>query len=121
MIQAIDSPVFYREFGALVRRRRDTLGQTQLQLASKIGLTRASIANIETGRQKVLFHQLVLIASALQLEVKDLLPTECLATPRGEFEIDIPVSGDLSDRQRRQIRQLLQGSYRAPKRAGAKE
>lgn len=37
---------------------------TQQQLADKIGLSRGSVANIETGRQQMLLHQLRDIARA---------------------------------------------------------
>jgi transcriptional regulator with XRE-family HTH domain len=47
----------YKAFGAQVRKRREVLGLTQLQLSTRIGLTRESVANIEAGRQSVLLHQ----------------------------------------------------------------
>lgn len=38
-------------------------------------MTRASIANIETGRQRILAHTLVALADALACDVADLLPS----------------------------------------------
>ncbi len=38
------------------------------------GLSRASIANIENGKQRVLLHQLFQFADALQVSLSDLIP-----------------------------------------------
>jgi transcriptional regulator with XRE-family HTH domain len=80
---------FYRELGSRIRRARR--GQlTQQELANRIGLSRAAVANIELGRQRVASHMLPRFAEALGLEPHDLLP-ETLAPGRDE-----EVSGDLS-------------------------
>jgi transcriptional regulator with XRE-family HTH domain len=57
----------YRALGRAVARRRHELVLTQAQVANQIGLSRASLANIESGRQKVLLHQVYLLAAALRL------------------------------------------------------
>jgi transcriptional regulator with XRE-family HTH domain len=74
----------YEAFGAEVRKQRDKLGWTQLELSTRIGLTRGSVANIEAGRQSVLLHQLLAIASALKLTPAQLLPAGAEALPTGE-------------------------------------
>jgi transcriptional regulator with XRE-family HTH domain len=66
----------YKAFGIRVRGQREALGMTQLQLSVEIGLTRGSVANIEAGRQSVLLHQFLALASALQLAPEQLLPTQ---------------------------------------------
>ena len=53
---------------------------TQAELSVRIGLSRASVANIESGRQAVLLHQFLALASALSTPPSDLLPT---AEPAG--------------------------------------
>lgn len=70
----------YPLLGRAVARRRETLGLTQAEVGERIGLTRASVANIETGRQKVLLHHVYMLADALQFDsICDLVP-EALAT-----------------------------------------
>ena len=55
----------YDAFGRAVALRRDQLGMTQAQLSARVGLSRASIANIEAGRQNVLLHHACDIAAVL--------------------------------------------------------
>lgn len=63
----------YRMIGARVEKIRNELGWTQLELSKKIGLTRASVANIETGRQRLLVHQVEDISGAFGMSPKALL------------------------------------------------
>lgn len=57
-----------------VSTQRKRIGLTQEQLAEKVGLDRASIANIETGRHKVSFDMIRPMAAALQLSVEEMVP-----------------------------------------------
>lgn len=81
----------YEAFGIEVRKQRDKLGWTQLDLSRRIGLTRGSVANIEAGRQSVLLHQFLAIAVALKLTPEQLLPAET-ETPPAEETTDMPES-----------------------------
>ncbi len=76
----------YETFGAQVRERRSALRLTQLELATRIKLTRGSVANIEAGRQSVLLHQFLDIAAALCVKPAQLLPAPEEAPPSGENE-----------------------------------
>jgi len=74
---------FYIDLGRRILDMRRKRGITQEKLGSLLDppSTRASIANIETGKQRVLAHTLVQLAQALQIEVMELLnilpaPTE---------------------------------------------
>jgi transcriptional regulator with XRE-family HTH domain len=65
----------YRVLGQNVARLRKAKELTQAKVAAEIGLTRASLANIETGRQKVLMHHVFMLANALGCaSVLDLVP-----------------------------------------------
>ncbi|NNN19819.1 MAG: helix-turn-helix transcriptional regulator [Acidimicrobiaceae bacterium] len=63
---------YYRELGQRIQRERLRQQLTQENLAALVGLSRTSIVNIERGRQKVLAHILVRLASALKTELADL-------------------------------------------------
>jgi DNA-binding XRE family transcriptional regulator len=52
-------------FGIKVRQIREVLDITQDDLAKRVGLSRASIANIEVGRQRVLLDDVEKFANAL--------------------------------------------------------
>lgn len=55
----------YVSFGEAVKALRLKAGLTQAELAEKIGLSRPSIANVETGRQQVLLGDLYAYSDAL--------------------------------------------------------
>jgi len=48
---------------------------TQGELALRVGMTRTSISNIESGRQKLQLHTLYDIAQALEVPPEALLPS----------------------------------------------
>lgn len=63
----------YRLLGARVEQIRTVLGLTQEELAKRVPLTRASIANLETGRQRIMMHHVDAIALALGTTPKNLM------------------------------------------------
>lgn len=69
---------FYSSLGQRVHDHRKKLKLTQDQLGAQLTppVTRASIANIEAGKQGVLAHTLVQLARVLKTTVLDLLPAE---------------------------------------------
>src|SRR5690348_7091597 len=75
-------------FGKAVALRRDELDLTQAELARQVGISRASIANIEKGRQNVLLHHVYDLADALKMtKVGDLLPVRPRATSAPAFAV----------------------------------
>jgi transcriptional regulator with XRE-family HTH domain len=65
---------FYEDVGRRLRRVRTEAGLTQQDLADAVGLSRASIANMEAGRQPFPAHMLFALARALDVTVENLLP-----------------------------------------------
>ena len=96
----------YRRLGRAVADRRRALGLTQSSVAGKLGLSRASLANLENGRQRIMVHQLFALTNALNLSsILDLVP-ESWSPP--EPLPDIQVSGStLSPQQRSAVETLL--------------
>lgn len=74
---------FYEALGSKIYDARDRLKMTQAQLGASLTppSTRASIANIENGKQRVLAHTLVQLAKALETEVGKLIPAEAPVQP----------------------------------------
>lgn len=62
----------YVLFGEAVRAGRLYLEMTQQELADKLGYARASIANIEVGRQRVLLTDVFTFAKALKIKPADI-------------------------------------------------
>ena len=67
---------FYAGFGSKIQKMREQRNMTQAQLGRSLNpaSTRASIANIENGKQRVLAHTLVQLAAALDVSIQELLP-----------------------------------------------
>ena len=64
----------YQIVGERVRRHRESLHMSQEVLGDRIGRARTTVSNFEAGRQKLPLHQLLLIAMALDVELRDLIP-----------------------------------------------
>lgn len=71
-----------------------------------IGLTRASLANIESGRQKLMLHQIYRLAKALQADsITDLVPASfSFEQASGPLKLE---GSDVSDAQKAQIEQYV--------------
>lgn len=105
----MDAAHIYRNLGTRIRDLRKSLRQTQDQLARQIGISRASLANIEAGRQQVLVHHLFALASALQLDS----PAQLLLAPQARARKSgaaspLPLAEDgLTEKQRREVLSLM--------------
>lgn len=96
----------YRHIGTMIKQRRKQLGLTQEELAARMATSRASLANVETGRQNIHVHQLYNFAKVLDLKIEDFLLSvdEQLVVPAPS---DFPLPKDLSRVQKEQITRLL--------------
>jgi len=75
----------YVQIAGLIRARREDAGLTQEELGRRVGLTRGSITNLESARQRVQLDKLFEIAEALGVPLAALLP----APAEGE-RLEIP-------------------------------
>ncbi|WP_369361784.1 helix-turn-helix domain-containing protein [Priestia megaterium] len=66
--------ILYSEIGNLIKKNRLLRKLTQEDLGNRVGLTRASITNIERGKQKISIHTLYLIADVLNISPQSLMP-----------------------------------------------
>ncbi len=95
---------FYVEVGRRVRNARDERGLTQEALATLVSLTRTSITNIEKGRQKLLAHTIMDLATALKIPPATLLP-ENHSTSDGK-KLDLLLK-DRSPKERAWVKSIL--------------
>lgn len=109
----MNSRRLYEQVGARIKSRRKKLEWTQEHLAGRVGISRASLANIETGRQSVLLHHLYRLAETLQLDVTALLPALTESRVKGAEE-DLPLPENLKPGQKAQIARALLGEGAMP-------
>lgn len=65
----------YARVGKNLAARRKALNKTQSVVAGRAGISRPSLANIETGNQTISLHQLYNLAAVLELsDARELLP-----------------------------------------------
>lgn len=83
----------YHEFGLLVRKARLAADLTQQELARRVGLTRTSITNIESGRQVVALHTLFSLAASLDIDSTALLPKRKMRAQRTSQVASLPLPG----------------------------
>jgi|CXWL01.1.fsa_nt_gi transcriptional regulator with XRE-family HTH domain len=91
----------YEEIGKRIQkaRTRQVPRKTQLQLAKAVGLERTSITNIEHGRQKILLHTFLRIASALDVSPETLLPNTSRETTGSGFNQSLPEGLPVQERR----------------------
>lgn len=96
----------YRVVGAALAARRKKLRLKQAEVADQIGLTRASLANIESGRQKIMLHQIYKLATALRVDsIVDLVPA-CYSFEQASGPLRL-VGSDINEEQKAQIEQYV--------------
>lgn len=72
----VDSNTFYQQVGARIRDARNLALINQETLATQLGLTRASIINLEKGRHRPSLFMLMEIANVLMCDYTSLVPVE---------------------------------------------
>jgi len=93
----------YRRVGEALSVRRNGLKLTQAEVAKRVGLSRASLANIETGRQKILLHNLYRLAAVLDVpRVEELLPAVKLKNPEPGEELKVG-GEEINEKQRADV------------------
>lgn len=66
-------PLWLGIVGANVRQRREALGLLQTDLAAAIGVSRATIANLEAGKQDIPISRLYGLAAALRCAPEEII------------------------------------------------
>ncbi|UMB59891.1 helix-turn-helix domain-containing protein [Lutibacter sp. A80] len=63
---------YQKKFGLQLKKIRHTKGMSQLDLASYCNLEKTSISRIENGRTNTTLKTMVILSTALEVELKDL-------------------------------------------------
>lgn len=64
----------YKIVGEKIKAKREKLQITQKHLSENLGISRASVSNIEVGRHQVTLANLYDISKILKIDICDLLP-----------------------------------------------
>lgn len=91
-----DADLLYQAVGARIKRTRKRIKPrvSQESLATKLGVSRASIVNIEAGRQHPPLDLLWRIAEALETEVTMLIPSSADFSKQYSLSPEIEASID---------------------------
>ena len=87
---------FYRKLGESIRKSRKRRKLSQDKLAKMVGLTRASLTNIENGRQHPPLHTFCEIVEQLGVKFAELLPRSL--APRDSIEVEALVGSQARDK-----------------------
>ena len=98
---------FYKELGHRIQTLRNELGMTQEDLGSRLDpkVTRACVANMEAGKQRILAHTIPQLAKALHVHPSALLPnqTEKQLEPTDRLEVELLKKLGLSQRKMKKL------------------
>lgn len=119
----MDAGRIYQDLGKRIKDLRKTLGRSQDRIAKQVGISRASLANIEAGRQQVLVHHLFGLAVALDLESPAILLLQPhVKSQQNPSPTNLPLSGEgLTEKQRREVLSLMGDARNNNKTEGRKD
>lgn len=74
MLDKEQQTLFYQKIGERIRDVRKLKEMNQDELANKLGISRVSLVNIESGKQRVPLHVFLDICESLKVTLNDLVP-----------------------------------------------
>jgi transcriptional regulator with XRE-family HTH domain len=105
----MDEKATYTAFGKAIADRRVALDLTQQHVAARAGLSRASLANIERGAQRVYLHQILALSEALDLDSAHEIMPERAVKLSTDVRAGVTMSGasSLSKDQRQLVNRIV--------------
>ena len=92
MLTETQENLLYRKIGDTIRKEREKVNYKQVPFAQALNISRASLVNIEKGRQRAPLHILYNISRLLKIEISDLLPDfKALSQLDKEKELELVV------------------------------
>ena len=73
MQEAYELSVDYKDLGSRIKKKRESLGMSQAELAAQTDLSTQHISNVENARSKIGLDKLVTIANVLNSSADELL------------------------------------------------
>jgi transcriptional regulator with XRE-family HTH domain len=104
----LDIDAFYLLLGERLRTTRNKKGMDQELLASRLDLTRASIINMEKGRQRPSVYQLWTLAQIFEVPITDFIPTIDLPQQRDEWAGKLEnAMTDISNEEKKKLLEFI--------------
>ncbi|MGE3745710.1 MAG: helix-turn-helix transcriptional regulator [Sphingomonadaceae bacterium] len=104
----------YVAFGRKLASARKRASLTQSEVAQSVGLSRASIANIEAGKQRVFLDQIFDLASALSAKnLTELLPEYLIDNSNDRASLILTGAKNLTRDQERVLEDILKSAVKS--------
>lgn len=104
----IDEDFLYKYIGKRIKHLRENANLTQEALAKAIDVSRASIANYESGNQSIYISDLYKIATHLNMEIMDILPSLKEVEARSHPEWLLEEAKDLGVLEKKEIKEFIE-------------
>lgn len=102
----MDALTFNKELGLVIRRLRKRKHMTQAGLSEVTGFSRATIANIEAGRQALTAHRACVLAKFFEFDdLNDFFPSD--TSENKGMSIKLHSIAELSSKQRSETEALI--------------
>lgn len=94
----IDS--FYKLLGERIKTERIKKKISQKSIGDHLGLTRASIINLETGRHRPSIYQIIMIANYFNMDYTALIPFNIAKPQKKKKEISADLKNIITDQDK---------------------
>lgn len=109
--------VIYARLGKTIKELRDKLNKSQEEFAKDIEVSRASLANYESGSQPVSVSTLYKIAIVLNKEIYDLLPS-VEEISRSLPDKKLQTDSSLGNKEKAEVREFMEKAQGGDKNEG---
>lgn len=91
------------EVGSLIRKWRENIGMTQLELSEKAGLGEKTISRLEIGKSNMRIDTLFTLADALGITPNDMAPSRFVSLKKDSLFADLMSRVHLLDEEKRRL------------------
>ncbi len=106
--QQMDEKILYEYIGKKIKTLREAAGFTQEGLAGSIQISRASIANYESGKKAISFFDLYRLADVLKAAITDLVPSVEEIKEKSAPEQLLEKAENLKEEEKKEIRTFIE-------------
>ena len=103
----VSADIIYKIIGNRLKEYREKAKDTQEDIADHLGFSRASVANYESGKQRISVAELYRLAEYFHVELNDLLPS--LKEMKTKFSPDniLDQAENLKEEERKELKEFI--------------